>query len=817
LQKSCWYCHKPLSLFKSFKGDLFCDPEHERLYLSDQFKRVQDPFAVKATPAKAEPEPAPPAPQPAAASPVVEPASVEVVEVETMEAVEMETVELVAEPVRHSAGVAEPPVAPLFAWPVNAREGTRPEPVLEEAVDLVPERVKASRGGESIELRNTLPLAPLVEVSVHWSAGTLRQAAPEEVSVSRMELVRPRMGENSGGAITGDDDFPAAPAVDTPLRATGGTLPWVLPAEAMDLGSARIDPNYLYPTRTRRAAQELGLASRSRLELRARGAASGNKPSLPAGFSNAEFLNQKLSGQVPQRLSFGAAPQPEQTPALSGSLGAVDSLESAAGMPPGDAIRSAVALRLPQFAALGVQGALNWTAASPALFAPVRMDQIERELGSLETLLHKSLQLTLASVVALERSGVVGEAAGLGSAGFIPRDCGEPSEFHAATAAPESALVTPSLAPLAGPAGGLTPVCPRRTESYRAIGEMLTCQGSVDALSQYLSPPAKVALYKVQLTRAGTRCGGALELKLPGQVHECAWGFDWRGRDLKPAPLPAMASVVRSAKTPKFPATRKGAVSVGFGAARVAEQAVADSAQTTNLSVSAQNVQALDSRLPGYRGRLTGPRLQTGLAAGYAVSRVSSRVASKDAGVRAMEAFAQLGTLAGAGWPAASTVVAPAALREGSTVPLSGASVADGRVPEFSTPQKQLKVIPASLLGLPGPLPRNIVLRPAHGGAAEISIARAHVGAAADLEVASPIAVSAANPTSAGCFRTAPPALRGHSVILNFMPVPGDAPVGTHLADTRRRRRSASSWLAGPRAQTPQGFDWQRVPQETLL
>ncbi len=56
MQKACWYCHRPLSLFKSFKGDLFCDPEHERLYLSDQFKRVQDPFAAKANPAKAEPE-----------------------------------------------------------------------------------------------------------------------------------------------------------------------------------------------------------------------------------------------------------------------------------------------------------------------------------------------------------------------------------------------------------------------------------------------------------------------------------------------------------------------------------------------------------------------------------------------------------------------------------------------------------------------------------------------------------------------------------------------------------------------------------------
>ncbi|HLX44685.1 MAG TPA: hypothetical protein VKR43_14665 [Bryobacteraceae bacterium] len=51
----CWYCLRPLGLFKSLKQELFCDVEHERLYHSEQFHRAHDPFDAPTSPAMDEP------------------------------------------------------------------------------------------------------------------------------------------------------------------------------------------------------------------------------------------------------------------------------------------------------------------------------------------------------------------------------------------------------------------------------------------------------------------------------------------------------------------------------------------------------------------------------------------------------------------------------------------------------------------------------------------------------------------------------------------------------------------------------------------
>ena len=378
----------------------------------------------------------------------------EVVEVETRE-MEAEPVEaeIVATPLEHVPVVdsapaqtpPEPPVAPLFPWLVNACEGTRHELVLEPAIDFVPARAIPSLA--VVELTNELPVAPLSRMP--WGTFVDQPTHPRATTGTidvRVEPVRPRMGAAARPAVE-EEEFPTAPSVKTPVRASKGTLPTAFPSAQIDLGPARIDPSELDPSRGRIGDPRLGFASRSRLELHAQQPSSKvgpvQEPQLPAGFSLPSVLPAtEFSKNVPRKLSFGA---PRQTPALSSQLKPVESRGFEPALAAAEAIGApTLAPRLPQFASLGLEKALNWNAASPGSFVPTLAGRNQNPQSPLASPLHKPLPLTLASVIALDRSGEVGDKAKLAPAGLRPRDLGHRSEFRASSPVLEDVLLNPT-------------------------------------------------------------------------------------------------------------------------------------------------------------------------------------------------------------------------------------------------------------------------------------------------------------------------------------------------------------------------------------
>ncbi|HLX44341.1 MAG TPA: hypothetical protein VKR43_12940, partial [Bryobacteraceae bacterium] len=393
MQKSCWYCHRPLSLFKSFKGELFCDSEHEKLYLSEQFKRVQEPFAPKAPQAKAEPEPAPqvqpvveeviePAFEQAAqpvAEPVAEPAAEPfndpvripeplpqvLAQAPEPEIIETQAAELRPTPVEAPKAPAEteaePPAAPLFAWPVNAAEGTYRKAIPEEAAELVaqsglvPQKIIPARARD-IEFQTALPMAASIATALGARQQDQKLPAPSDALAALTAPVRPRLGEASRPAIAGED-FPAAASVATPMQFSAGVPLRIVPEEPVALYPDRIDPRAFDASQNH---PELSYGSSFRLQLRSRPAAETRamQEGLPAAFSETT-----LSKQVPRLLSLGAAPQPEPTPAVSSQLGPVVSSGIEANVPPANALPVQIALRIPQFAALETNLKPDWSTA----------------------------------------------------------------------------------------------------------------------------------------------------------------------------------------------------------------------------------------------------------------------------------------------------------------------------------------------------------------------------------------------------------------------------------------------------------------------
>lgn len=176
-----------------------------------------------------------------------------------------------------------------------------------------------------------------------------------------------------------------------------------------------------------------------------------------------------------------------------------------------------------------------------------------------------------------------------------------------------------------------------------------------------------------------------------------------------------------------------------------------------------------------------------------------------DCFVKALEALAQLAVPSGSRLPDAAILLLPPALRASSAAPASEASAANSRVPEFSARRTHRKAVPASLLGLPRPLPSDAVLYLAHGRAFEVPIARvypcASIEPVPDLEAELPVAVLATAQVDATNFRLPRPVLDRHSVILDFTPIAGDVPMGAHLAQTRARRPNPAALLVPPAVQ----------------
>jgi hypothetical protein len=851
LQKSCWYCHRPLSLFKSFKGELFCDSEHEKLYLSEQFKRVQEPFAPKPAPPKAEAESEPPAPEPAAASPAAaleaeqattpapppvqpepepliphferrfEPEHIESVEPVASDQIAFEKPPTSAEPVEvRSETYTEPPVAPLFAWPVNASQGSSRALVPEEQLALTPQRVNPVRA-ELAELSIVPPAAGLIASAFDARPGTQRPPVGEDAIIAIPARALPRMGENSRLAVT-RDDFPRAASVATPVRASKGFAPQVQPEQPIALIPDRIDPSASDPNRSR---AELSYGSATRMQLRSR------RPPVPASAIPAGA--PKLTGtvvfkQIP-RLSFGATPQPGLTPAVSSGLTPVAAAGIDAGIAASGAIPPLVAFRTPSLAAFEIDRKLDQGPArtdhpstrDSAGFAPVvpsatvipsqiavripkasafesgwkrvasfTVSQIERKDSGgqpIGSVLEASLQLTLVSVATLGRTDVDPASTALSWAQFVSTDQTTPRGSEFESHVPEGAILAKPAAQPAGPAGALAGATALHADSYAALSEISCAGPGPQPICEAVAVTRHTNHVEFSGTLAGTLRGSVLHLT--GLVPS----LSAPSQDAATRTMPAVESSVIHAPGLRLAPALSGTAAIGAAASRVLQHTAIDSTESGVLRAHAQTGRPFDPRRPGKQPEIASPHLRIGT--------VALSANSADAPLRVLGALGQLRFAGSTSLPGASASIEAAELRRRSTIANSFQPPAKDQVPERARQQKARRAVPASLLGLPGAQPKDGTSSPSRGEALEMPVAHANPAIGSVIEAVPHMEIPARKRTAAVHFHLSASSLPEHAVIFNFKPVVQDHRRARRLAQAQARRHSPVALLAHPRGQ----------------